>query len=236
MNFFQAEKLRLAHLGLEITAALPEGQFVALLGPNGIGKTTLLRTLIGEEKIREGELRLFERPIFEISPQELSTTVAYVPQDHEYPMHLRVVDLLRYAFLPSTGWFRPLPPEDDPRILRIAEGFELSGLCGRALGNLSTGERQRAFLARACLQTPKCLLLDEPTNHLDPGGVKRFWTLLREAHAQAHFSVLMSTHELSMVREYCDWVLAIGSAGVVYCGKAAEFFQSPLSETLYSKG
>ena len=105
MNFFQAEKLRLAHLGLEITAALPEGQFVALLGPNGIGKTTLLRTLIGEEKIREGELRLFERPIFEISPQELSTTVAYVPQDHEYPMHLRVVDLLRYAFLPSTGWF-----------------------------------------------------------------------------------------------------------------------------------
>ncbi|MCB0404168.1 MAG: ABC transporter ATP-binding protein [Bdellovibrionales bacterium] len=234
MNFLSAEKLRLAHPDLEITATLPEGQFVALLGPNGIGKTTLLRTLIGEEKISSGSVKLFEKPIGELSTKVLSTIISYVPQDHEYPLHLRVVDLMRYAFLPTTGWFDKLPLADDSRIQQILKNFALASLEQRTLGSLSTGERQRAFLARACLQNPRCLLLDEPTNHLDPGGVTRFWAQLRETHARAGFSVLMSTHELSMVNQYCDWVLAIGREGVAYCGESSGFFRTNLAEALYS--
>ncbi|MEZ4750791.1 MAG: ABC transporter ATP-binding protein [Bdellovibrionota bacterium] len=233
MNLCVANKLRLAHLNLEISAQLPQGKFIALLGPNGIGKTTLLQALIGEQKILGGSLILFDKPVSAYSPKDISTTVAYVPQDHDYPMHLRVIDLLRYAFLPTTGWFQALPPEEDPRIGEVLTAFALNSLRARPLGSLSTGERQRAFLARACLQSPRCLLLDEPTNHLDPGGVKRFWRLLQDAHAKAQFSVLMSTHELPMVQEYCDWVMAIGETGVLYSGKTSVFFERGLADSLY---
>lgn len=228
-----AHTLQLPFLSSTLDFEVPESKFIAVLGPNGSGKTTLLRTLIGEQKPIAGRLDLLGQNSIELRPADLSTLVSYVPQEHEYPLNLHVVDLLRYAFLPQKGWFDRLPDADDPRIAHVVTQFRLEGLSDRPLFRLSTGERQRAFLARACLQEPRVLILDEPTNHLDPGGVSAFWNVLKTIQVAQRLSVLMSTHELQMVQTHCDWVLAIKPDGVLFNGPSETFFEKNLPQTLY---
>jgi ABC-type Mn2+/Zn2+ transport system ATPase subunit len=199
---------------------IPRGKLTALIGPNGAGKTSLLKAMLGEQKLVEGEIHL-------------AGTQSYVPQENRFPPGIRLKDFLRLAFLKDAGLFGQLPVGDHPSIVEKIEQFGLSALKDRTLETLSTGERQRAFLARAVLQGADVLLLDEPTNHLDPGGTNRFWADLLTARRQKPFEILVSTHDLSFVKKYCDWVCAVKNGAVIFSGPSAECFAAKLPAELF---
>lgn len=199
---------------------IPRGGITSIVGPNGVGKTSLLRALLGEPVITQGEIFLGERgtPVSKISPAQLAAQIAYVPQEHLFPADLLLKDLLRIAFLPKIGMFGKLSLEDEKKIRRMAERLELGALMDRPMKALSSGERQRAFLTRAMLQQSALLLLDEPTNHLDPGATAKFWKLLKENVAASELSVLLSSHDLEWVAKYSDRVLGLRGGEIVWWG------------------
>ncbi len=214
---------------------LPEGKAVGLIGPNGSGKTTFLRALIGDAAFQSGDIFFNDgdQSLRNIGFASLSTMVAIVPQEHQFPKHLLLKEALRMAYLPSAGLFGKLPKVDDPRILAAIRRFRLEPLSDRPLDELSTGERQRAFLARAFLQQTRVLLLDEPTNHLDPGGRAQFWRALTESRKERIFDVIISTHDLDFVKSHCDWICALKEGKLIYCGDSEGFWKENLASQLF---
>jgi iron complex transport system ATP-binding protein len=185
-----------------LSFALPEGKVVALVGRNGAGKTTLLHALLGEPVVRAGELSIVGLDARRASYRDRANRIAFVPQEHEYPGDLVVGSLLRLAFLPRMGLWGTLPTEATGAIAAALDRFGLTKLRDRRLRDLSTGERQRAFLARAILQKPSALILDEPTNHLDPAAVRAFWKALLGEARQNGLNLLVSTHDLDFLRRH----------------------------------
>lgn len=218
-----------------LSFSLPQGKLVALLGRNGAGKTTLLRRLLGDFEKPTGIVRLGNemKELREISSAQMAHLVAFVPQEHIYPGDLKLADLLRLAYLPRMGWWGKLPPGADEEIKSSLSRFRLSALAERRLRQLSTGERQRAFLARAILQRTEILFLDEPTNHLDPAGAAEFWQILEAERNGRHLHGVISTHDLAFVRKYCDWIVGLDSGKLIFDGSAEKFWRDGHLERIY---
>lgn len=216
-----------------INFEVPSGKWIALIGPNGSGKTTLLRAILGERMVRSGDLflqGLSSTPVHRLTVSQISRLVAFVPQEHFYPSEISVENFLRFAFLGSVGLLGKLPPKDSSKITNMLKHLGLTALGFRPMRQLSTGERQRVFLARALLQNSAMLLLDEPTNHLDPGGIKKFWKALLEISPD---NALISTHDVEFVRKHCHWVIALKMGDLFFCGPKEEYFCSDVNDELF---
>jgi iron complex transport system ATP-binding protein len=241
LTYLRAEAIKLAPSTKNILTSTPfsftltSQKLVALVGPNGSGKTTFLKALLGEPVLKSGALYLMDHssPVKDFSAKEISNIFAFVPQEHLFPFSHKLDDFLRLSFLGGAGLFGKIPAENSPEILEVLQNFRLTQFAKRSLGSLSSGERQRAFLARALLQRPALLLLDEPTNHLDPGGVKQFWQVLVSEIRSRQLRVLLSTHDLSFVKAHCDWVIALKEGDLAFFGSKDDFFGGTLSESLF---
>ena len=202
----RAGNKNITHVPFEFN--FPKGKWAAIIGPNGAGKSTLLRELMGLAS--QSEVRLEDnRDVRELKRFEIPSVFGFVPQEQLYPRETKVLDFLRLAFLPRMGWINPLPPGADKEINDALEILGNLHLSDRTLGQLSTGERQKIFLARAILQKPRILILDEPTSHLDPGASVQFWKALQNIHLETGTDVVISTHDLSLIQKYDVTVLAL---------------------------
>ena len=180
----------LRQLALEIQP----GTITAILGPNGVGKTTLLHLALGWLKPEAGQVWLAGKPLGSYSRHELGQWMALVPQSEHMPFDYSVIE---YVLLGRAPYLKPLemPGEQDCLIAQQAvERVGLSGLEKRAITRLSGGERQLVLLARALAQQPRLLLLDEPTSHLDLGNKSRLLGLLQQLAAQG-VTIMLTTHE-----------------------------------------
>lgn len=227
-SFVSADDARLAFSDAKLAFAFPRGAITALIGHNGAGKTTLLRAILGEPVLRSGDIFIGPdcRSVRTMRPADFAREIAFVPQEHVYPPDLRLRDMLALALLPRLGMFGRRTPEHDAEIERVIASFALEKLADRPLRRVSTGERQRAFLARALLQRPRLLLLDEPTNHLDPAAVAAFWETLLTKREELGFDVLASTHDLAFVEKHCAWVAALKNGALVYSGETSALWSS----------
>jgi len=184
----KVERLALLYVNQPVTFELAPGKLNLLVGKNGAGKTTVLRAILREPVVQSGTIDFPE-------PRHL----AYLPQEPIFPEHLKVRDLLKLAFLNQTDLFGKVPAEASHKIETELEAMGLQALAHRPLGQLSSGERQKAFFARTLLQPAKALILDEPTNHLDPEITDALWERLA-AMAKAGLPILASTHDREIIR------------------------------------
>ena len=198
---------RVVHTGLDLT--LPAGAVTCLLGRNGAGKSTLLKTLCGLLPPLEGEILLDGRPLRKFSPAAMSAQVGVVLTDRGFPGGITVYELVSMGRYPHTDFFGTLR-EADHAVVR--EALAMVGIAGRAerlLGELSDGERQKAYIAKALAQECPVILLDEPTAFLDvPSRVETWETLRRLAHERRK-AVLLSTHDVESAVRMADrlWLL-----------------------------
>jgi len=188
------------------------GEFIALLGGNGAGKSLLLRTLAGLRAPAAGAVRVSGRDIAAISRREIATHLGFLPQDPDAPPQgsLRESALLgRFAHL---GFWETAGAEDMQRVARALVDTGLEALAERELGSLSGGEQRRAAIARLLVQAPSIYLLDEPTNHLDPaqqiGILDRLRNLTREGSA-----VIASLHEPNLALRFADRACLMAGSG-----------------------
>lgn len=188
------------------------GEFICLLGRNGQGKSTLLRTLAGFIPAIGGEVRLADRPVRAWPAAERARKVAVVLTDRPQVGALRVRELVEMGRQPYTGWTGALSDEDRAIATEALKQVEGDHLRDRFVNSLSDGERQRVMIARALAQRPQVMLLDEITAFLDlPSRVTITATLRRIAH-ETGLSIILSSHDLELSLNAADriWLLPGG--------------------------
>ncbi len=201
-------------LSVHLDATLPPGQLTALLGSNGVGKSTLLRTMVGMLPPREGSVRLCGTSLEHLSPSALSRLVSVVLPNHTEIPPLTVRQLVSLGRHPHTGFFGRLSKEDVVQVDQALEMVGMTVLQHRRLNTLSDGERQKAHIARALAQQTPIILLDEPTTFLDFTSRESMFFLLRRLAHQMQKTILLSTHEVEAALRWADMLWLLRSEGL----------------------
>jgi iron complex transport system ATP-binding protein len=209
------------------------GKFFIIIGPNGSGKTTLLRLLVGLLPLKNGHISVLDKSIKDYSVRGLARHMAYVPQSVpvEFPFSVTQVVLMGRA--PHLG-LMGFEGEDDLRLAREAMNItDVAHLADRRLDQLSGGEQQRVFIARAICQQPKIILLDEPTAALDLSHQVRLMDLMERLKSDQGVTVVMVSHDLNMAAMYADQLLLISQGRIARSGPPHEVINYELLEQVY---
>jgi iron complex transport system ATP-binding protein len=195
------------------------GEFTALVGRNGTGKSTLLRTIAGLTRPLAGEIVVDGRPLSEMTTREIASRISFVSTEEVRVTNLKVADVVGLGRAPYTNWIGSLGHDDRQKVRESLALVGMTGFSHKAMDTLSDGERQRVMIARALAQDTPIILLDEPTAYLDLPNRYEICLLLRElAHTQGK-SIIFSTHDLSIALELCD-TLALIEGGRFFYGTA----------------
>lgn len=185
------------------------GQLVALLGLNGRGKSTLLRSLAGLQPLAAGEVRLDDAPLHRLSPKARARKLSLVLTDPIEAVHLRAHELVSMGRQPYTNWWGSLSREDQQKTDEALHLVQAESLRDRRFGTLSDGEKQRILLARALAQETPFIFLDEPTAHLDTYHQRELFRLLRRLAQEQNRAILVATHTVRLAVSTADylWIL-----------------------------
>ncbi len=194
---------------IDIDLALRSGQLSCLIGENGIGKSTLLKTLTGFLPKLGGNLLLDGRDIQSYSQRELAREVSIVLTQKPDVQNLTIEEIIGLGRSPYTGFFGRLRAEDRLVVEDAIAAMGIEKLKGRMIQTLSDGERQKVMIAKALAQETSVILLDEPTAFLDfPSKAETFQTLRRMAHERDKL-ILLSTHDLELAVRFADSLLEV---------------------------
>ena len=205
----------------DINLELKSGQLACLIGENGIGKSTLLKTLTGFLPKLNGSLLLDNRDIESFSQRELARQVSIVLTQKPDVQNLTIEEIIGLGRSPYTGFFGRLRAEDRKVVDDAIATMGIEKLRGRMIQTLSDGERQKVMIAKALSQETPIILLDEPTAFLDfPSKAETFQSLQRMAHERDKL-ILLSTHDLELAVRFSDSLLEV-KAGTLKAVSAAE--------------
>lgn len=198
----------------EITLQVLPGEIVAVVGPNGVGKSTLIRAASGSLKALEGQVLVGEQDLAKISAPQRAKRVSVVSQALNLPEAFLAMDVVLMGRTPYLNWFERENQQDREIALAALARTETEDLAERRIGELSGGEQQRVLIARALAQATPVMLLDEPTAHLDLRHQERLLRLIRSLSKQEQLSVLVTLHDLNLVARLADRVVLLSNGGI----------------------
>ncbi|MDO5056298.1 MAG: ABC transporter ATP-binding protein [Lautropia sp.] len=214
--------------GVSFTAQ--PGRLLGLLGPNGSGKTSLLRLLAGLRKPRAGQVLLDGQDIRHLSRRRMAQRVAFMEQHASTALNLSVVEVVRLGRFPHRAMFAGWRAEDEAAVEQAMASTGISHKRHDRWQSLSGGERQRAHLARALAQQPTELILDEPTNHLD---IQHQLGLMKLVSSLPITSI-MALHDLNHAAMFCDALIVMQQGRIVARGAPADVLTEPLLRSVFS--
>ncbi|RBW61930.1 ABC transporter ATP-binding protein [Tenacibaculum sp. E3R01] len=217
-----------------INLTIERGKFVALLGKNGIGKSTLLRTLSKVQKPLSGVIRVNNKNLEEYSHLELATSLSLVLTERLPLSQLTVFELVSLGRQPYTNWIDKLTPNHLKKILWAIDETEISHLKDKRFHELSDGQLQRVLIARALAQDTEIIILDEPTAHLDIHHTFKVFSLLKKLVKNTQKTIIISTHEVNLAIQLADEFILL-SEEEIYTGTSKELISKNAFETLFPK-
>jgi len=210
------------------------GEFTALIGRNGTGKSTLLRTIAALNKPMGGKVTVSGRNVEDMSLREVAEQIAFVSTDDVRTANLHVEDLVSLGRAPYTNWVGTLSADDKAAVTKSLALVGMSDFAEAEVNSLSDGERQRVMIARALAQDTPIILLDEPTAFLDLPNKYEICLLLRRlAHSEGK-CIIFSTHDLEIALELCDTIALIDD-GKFHCGTADMLIESGELQRLFDR-
>jgi iron complex transport system ATP-binding protein len=216
----------------EVNATVPKGTLTALIGRNGTGKSTLLRTIAGLNRNYSGGILLDGRPAADMNAPEMARKLAFVTTERTRIANLRCEDVVAVGRAPYTNWIGRMQPQDREIVMRSLAQVGMEAYAGRTMDKMSDGECQRVMIARALAQSTPVILLDEPTSFLDlPNRYELCLLLSRLAHEEGK-CILFSTHELDIALSLADGIALIDPPQLHHL-PTAEMQQSGLIEKLF---
>jgi iron complex transport system ATP-binding protein len=205
-----------------VSLSVRPGEVVALIGPNGAGKTTLIRTASGAVQAESGSISVGGQPLDSLTPRELASWIAVVPQARNLPGNFTVWETVLFGRTPYIGWLGRTNGKDQAAVRQALEKTDSIELSQRKIGELSGGEQQRVLLARAFAQETPVLILDEPTAHLDLRHQSTLLNIVRRMAREHKKAVLIALHDLNLVALYADRTALLVEGRLAAIGKPAE--------------
>ena len=215
-----------------VDLALHPGQVLGLLGPNGVGKTTLFRCLLGLLPVLRGQLTLQGRDIARLDRRQIALAIAYVPQAQSLPFAFSARDIVLMGRSAALGPFSAPGPDDLRRADAALDRLGILHLAARDMTRLSGGQQQMVLIARALAQQAPALVMDEPTASLDLANRARIETLIAEL-ARDGIGIILSTHDPDQAARLADQVILLGAGGVAAQGPMRQVLTASHLSGLY---
>jgi len=197
LNFSVGKVKILSDISLQIF----NSQYIGIIGPNGGGKTTLIRLLLGLERPTSGEIKIYGKKISQFKQWH---KIGFVPQrashvDVTFPA--TVLDIVKMGRTPQRKLFSKMSAQDDALVEDAMKQMDITHLKDKMVGTLSGGQRQRVMIARALASKPEVLILDEPNTGVDVKSQNKFYTLLRELNKEKNITIIFITHDIGVIAD-----------------------------------
>jgi len=223
----------------DVSFSVQAGEVLGVVGPNGSGKTSLLKVLARLLRPVQGRIDLFGQELAAMAQQEVACAVGVVPQDTQQLFPFTVAETVlmgRFPHRPRGRWTGGIGWESREDVAIAEEAMmtvDIVHLAHRAVTDLSGGERQRAMIARALAQRTRVLLLDEPTAFLDLQHQVEICSVLVRLKEENRLTVVLVSHDLNLVSQYCDRILLLDHGQVVRLGRPEEVIEPEVLESVY---
>lgn len=228
LSFVVKEQTILSNISLEIFPS----EYIAIIGPNGGGKTTLVRMLLGLEKPTNGEVKIYGKKLSQFKEWY---KIGYVPQraslvDGSFPA--TVLDIVNMGRTSQRTLFSALSKSDRTFVHDAMQKMDILDLADKMVGTLSGGQRQRVMIARALASNPKILILDEPNTGVDAASQKKFYALLRELNKKDGITIVFITHDIGVIADDIARLFTINQKAII-CNNPKQTLSCEEMSSLY---
>ncbi|WP_404454062.1 metal ABC transporter ATP-binding protein [Virgibacillus necropolis] len=205
VDYAYENKAVLSNINFEI----PQGAFMGLVGPNGGGKTTLIKLILGILKPDHGEISLFNEPIGKFRAWNHIGFVSQKSNSFNKGFPATVFEVVSMGLTAKVGYLKFFTKKHKAEILKAIDQVGMGEYAYQNIGNLSGGQQQRVFIARSLVNDPKLLILDEPTVGVDNENVQRFYDLLHQLNQERNITLLLVTHDTGIMTEHATDIVCL---------------------------
>ncbi|WP_397446257.1 ABC transporter ATP-binding protein [Polaribacter sp. R77954] len=230
---YQSKKKQIV-VAKSIDVSIQKGKFVAVLGKNGIGKSTLLRTVSKVQQPLNGQVFINQKNIAVISNSELSRTLSLVLTERLPESQITVLELVALGRQPYTNWIDKLSSKDIEKINWAIIQTEIEHLKDKFFYELSDGQLQRVLIARALAQDTELIILDEPTAHLDLHHTIKIFSLLKKLVDETEKTIILSSHQVNLSIQFADEMMLFTNDKIL-TGTPSDLIQQNAFENLFPK-
>ncbi len=216
----------------DVSFTAEKGSITALIGRNGVGKSSLINCIIGEKRDFSGNILLNGKNISKFSASDLSKEISCLPQDIPAP-HVRVKELVAFGRTPYLPLSGRLSDEDSAAVNRAISSVNMEAFADAFVDTLSGGERKKVFFAMTLAQDTPLVILDEPTAHLDAAARFEFLELIEKLRDQTGKTFLIVMHELSEILRYADKIIALKDGRIFFDGTSDEALNEKIPEICF---
>ncbi len=213
--------------------SVADRSFSAVIGPNGCGKSTLVRLISRYLPLQSGAIELLGQPLKSYTTRQLARRMAVIPSEHHFEFPFRVEEVVMMGRFPHLKRLQPLSSDDQEVVMQAMQLTGTEGFAQRPISELSSGERQRVLLARALAQQPQLLILDEPNAHLDIHHQIAAFRLLKGLVNRGRTSVIAVLHDLTMAGVFCDRVALLDKGRLIREGGPSEVITTETIRQVY---
>lgn len=226
-------KRHVLELEKNLNISVLNGELVCLIGPNGCGKSTLMRTIAGLQKSLDGDTFITEVDVKRIKPHQYARLLSLVLTDKINVGAMTVMDIVSIGRYPYTNYFAKLEPKDHDMIDWSLDSVHLSEYKYRFFNELSDGEKQRVLIAKALAQDTPLIMLDEPTAHLDLPNRVEIMNILKQLAKETNKAILLSTHELDLALQTADTIWLMNQDENLQSGAPEDLVLSGMFERVF---
>ncbi|MBN6065542.1 Fe(3+) dicitrate ABC transporter ATP-binding protein FecE [Aggregatibacter actinomycetemcomitans] len=216
----------------DLSLDFPHNQIIALIGPNGCGKSTTLKAIARLLKPRTGKITHKGKDIWQSPPKEYAKALSFLPQQHLVPEGIKVRELIAYGRSPYLNLWGKLNDKDEALVAWSMEQTHTTELADRLVSDLSGGQQQRVFLAMTLAQDAELVLLDEPTTYLDLNRQAELMGMMRQMQQNGK-TVITVLHDLNQACRYCDYLVVLKDGNLMAKGTPDEVMSEALLKTVF---